>query len=198
MTTDHHTVIELDETSQLHYIEAFIARENAERLFNHCLQNCPWEQSKIRLFGKHIPIPRLNAWYGDTGYTYSGTSFEASAWTAELLAIKHKIEQTSKLTLNSVLANLYRDGNDSMGWHSDDEKSLGIKPQIASLSLGASRRFVLRDKKNKTQKREIVLTNGSLLLMLGNTQLNWQHSLPKSTRVRNPRINLTFRKCDGT
>jgi len=197
MTVENQTIIELDATSKLHHIESFINPAQADRLYQHCMQSFPWEQSEIQLFGKCIPIPRLNAWYGDAGYTYSGTSFEANEWTIELLNIKRQIEQASHLTLNSVLANLYRDGNDSMGWHSDDEKSLGRNPQIASLSLGATRRFLLRDKKTKKQKKEILLSSGSLLLMLGEVQSNWQHSLPKVAKVRDPRINLTFRLCNS-
>ena len=198
MITGHYKVIELDATSRLHYVESFISSARAHRLFDHCMQACAWEQSKVQMFGKRIPIPRLNAWYGDSGYTYSGTSFAANDWTSELLTLKQEIETASQLTLNSALVNLYRDGSDNMGWHSDDEKSLGPQPQIASLSLGASRRFVLRDKNTKKEKREVLLHNGSLLLMLGDVQLTWQHSLPKSAKVRNPRINLTFRNCNVT
>ena len=195
MITGHYEVIELDATSRLHYFESFISSARADHLFDHCMQACAWEQSKIQMFGKRIPIPRLNAWYGDSGYTYSGTSFAANDWTSELLTLKQEIETASQLTLNSALINHYRDGCDNMGWHSDDEKSLGSQPQIASLSLGASRRFLLRDKNTKKEKRELLLDHGSLLLMLGDVQLNWQHSLPKSTKVHNPRINLTFRNC---
>lgn len=197
MTTENPEILKLDATSTLHHIEAFISQTQADQLYKHCQQSCPWEQSEIKIFGKRIPIPRLNAWYGDFGYTYSGTSFNATEWTTELLTIKQQIEKASQLTLNSVLANLYRNGNDSMGWHSDDEKSLGPNPQIASLSLGATRRFVLRDKKTKKEKREILLKNGSLLLMLGEVQSNWQHSLPRAAAVKDPRINLTFRLCNS-
>jgi alkylated DNA repair dioxygenase AlkB len=192
------TVIELDKNSHLELTEQFICASNTALLYEHCMQAFPWMQSKIQLFGRRIPIPRLNAWFGDSGYSYSGTSFEAREWTPELLTVKHNIEHASQLTLNSMLANLYRDGSDSMGWHSDDEASLGPRPQIASLSLGASRRFLLRDKKTKKIKREVLLHDGSLLLMLGDTQIDWQHSLPKSTKVVEPRINLTFRLCDSS
>ena len=195
MGTDHYEIIELDATSRLHYVESFISNARADHLFEHCMQACTWEQSKVQMFGNRIPIPRLNAWYGDAGYTYSGTSFTANDWTSELLTLKQEVETASRLTLNSALVNLYRDGSDNMGWHSDDEKSLGRQPQIASLSLGASRRFVLRDKNTKKEKRELLLHDGSLLLMLGDVQLNWQHSLPKSIKLRKPRINLTFRNC---
>lgn len=188
-------VVDLDVTSRLHYTEGFVDNANANRLYEHCMQHCDWVQSEIQVYGKRIAIPRLNAWIGDSDYAYSGTSFAATAWTSELFAIKTEIERASQLQLNSVLANLYRDGNDSMGWHSDDEKSLGTNPQIASLSLGQERRFVLRDKKTKKEKVEVTLEHGSLLLMLGDVQTRWQHALPKSKKVREPRINLTFRLC---
>jgi alkylated DNA repair dioxygenase AlkB len=186
-------VIELDAQSRLHYIESYLEAPAADTLFEFCQQNLAWQQSQIQLFGKRVPIPRLNAWYGDAGYSYSGTSFDATTWPQDIECIKANIEQTFKIPLNSVLANLYRTGNDSMGWHSDDEKSLGEAPQIASLSLGASRRFVLRDKQDHQRKHELLLPHGSLLLMLGKVQARWQHSLPKTTKVQSPRVNLTFR-----
>jgi alkylated DNA repair dioxygenase AlkB len=186
-------VIELDAHSRLHYIQSYIDTSAADTLFEYCLQKLAWQQSQIQLFGKRVAIPRLNAWYGDAGYSYSGTSFEATTWPQSIERIKAGIEQTFEMPLNSVLANLYRTGADSMGWHSDDEKSLGVAPQIASLSLGASRRFVLRDKQNHRRKHELLLPHGSLLLMLGDVQARWQHSLPKTTKVNSPRINLTFR-----
>ena len=185
--------IELDENSSLRYCARFITDERANLLFEHCRQTFPWVQSNIRIFGKRTPIPRLNAWYGDRAYRYSGTSFEPRTWTSELLELKHEIEEASKLSLNCVLANLYRNGQDSMGWHSDDEASLGPQPQIASLSVGATRRFVLRNKQVQKTKVDLDLENGSLMLMLGCTQTRWQHSLPKALRVKDPRINLTFR-----
>ena len=130
----------------------------------------------------------------DRPYTYSGIRFEAVPWTTELAELKAQVEQVSGLEFNSVLINWYRDGQDSMGWHSDDEKSLGEAPQIASVSLGASRRFVLRKKSDHTNKKELLLTDGSLFLMLGETQKLWQHALPKTRKSVGDRINLTFRQ----
>jgi alkylated DNA repair dioxygenase AlkB len=146
------------------------------------------------MFGKRVPIPRLNAWYGELPYRYSGTTFEASLPPAPLQTLQAQINRDTGWQLNSVLANLYRNGLDHMGWHSDDEQSLGSTPQIASLSLGAQRRFVLRNKKDRSNKHQLNLHHGSLLLMLGRCQRDWQHHLPKSTRLALPRINLTFRE----
>lgn len=189
------TQIELSNTARLIYQPDYLCASHALRLYNSCLSKIPWEQSQIAMFGKRVAIPRLNSWYGDGPYTYSGTTFDARAWTDDLLELKKQIEDDFDLVLNSALANLYRDGNDSMGWHSDDEKMLGPQPQIASVSVGVTRRFVIRSKQDKTKKFELQLTNGSLLLMLGDCQREWQHSIPKTTRVDSGRINLTFRRC---
>jgi len=193
MTKAKWQTIVLDQSSTLRYCAEFMSPHHAKQLFNHCQHSFPWVQSKIQIFGRRIPIPRLNTWYGDRAYRYSGTSFEPRPWTCELRDIKKKIEEASQLSFNCALANLYRNGHDSMGWHSDDETSLGSQPQIASLSVGANRRFVLRNNHQKKDKVEFVLENGSLLLMLGNTQENWQHSLPKALGTSDPRINITFR-----
>ena len=154
-----------------------------------------WRQHHIELFGRRVPQPRLSAWYGDPGTAscYSGLRLEPADWTPGLAAIREWLEGFTGLRFNSVLANLYRDGADSMGWHSDNERELGPRPVIASLSLGAARRFVLRRRDDHRQKHELVLADGSLLIMAGDTQVNWQHALPKARRVGEPRINLTFR-----
>lgn len=175
------------------YHPQFIDAQTSKALLTQWTQELDWVRSEITLFGKKIPIPRLNAWYGDKPYSYSGTQFAAKPLTAELAAIKQEVEKISQLTFNSVLINWYRDGQDCMGWHSDDEASLGKSPQIASVSLGQCRRFLLREKKDHSNKRTINLENGSLLLMLGETQSQWQHSLPRSTKPMEDRINLTFR-----
>lgn len=158
-----------------------------------CTGELDWVQSEISIFGKRVLIPRLNAWLGDEPYTYSGTRFEARSIPLPLVDVKSRIETVCNQHFNSLLANLYRDGNDCMGWHSDDERSLGKYPQIASLSLGAPRRFVLRKKNEHSTKHEELLEHGSLLLMLGNCQSEWQHSLPRMRRVSQARVNLTFR-----
>lgn len=142
-----------------------------------------------------MPAPRLEAWYGDAGasYSYSGLAHEPLPWTPELQRLRERVEVAAGTTFNSVLANLYRDGNDSNGWHADDESELGEQPVIASLSLGAARRFLLRHRAS-VERVEVVLEAGSLLLMRGKTQQCWKHSVPKQRTVHAPRINLTFRR----
>lgn len=141
-----------------------------------------------------MAIPRLQAWYGDNyqAYTYSGLTMKALPWTPELGELRKRIEQHTGFLFNSCLANLYRDGNDTVGWHSDDEPELGVNPTIASLSLGESRDFQLKHKITK-EKLTIPLKTGGLLLMSGETQHYWQHCIPRTKRVKSPRINLTFR-----
>ncbi len=173
----------------------FIDPTAVKHLYDHLLNQIAWQQYDIKLFGKSIPQPRLSAWYGDTGtsYTYSGLTLNPLPFTKELLTIKCKIEQAAETTFNSVLLNLYRDGNDSMGWHSDDEKELGQNPIIASLSLGSARTFIFKHKHVKGLQVKQILEPGSLLIMQGNTQHYWQHALPKTKRAE-PRVNLTFRR----
>ncbi len=187
------TITQLSSTAAVHYLPGFISRADSEHLLELWKHQLDWIQSTITMFGKKVDIPRLNAWYGERAYAYSGTHFDAKPWTAELHELKVKIEQHSGLLLNSVLVNWYRDGQDCMGWHSDDEACLGAQPQIASLSLGDTRKFVLRNKKDKSIKHTVTLDNGSLLLMLGDTQSQWQHSLPRTKKSQHSRINLTYR-----
>jgi alkylated DNA repair dioxygenase AlkB len=146
------------------------------------------------MFGKDIPQPRLVAWFGDPGceYSYSGISMNLNEWTPQLLELKAVCEQFAGTTFNSTLANLYRNGNDKMSWHSDDEPELGIEPCIASLSLGATRRFKFRHRTTK-EAVECSLPSGSLIVMSGLCQKMWEHEVPRETRVTEPRINLTFR-----
>lgn len=186
-------VITLCSSSSLHYIANFIKAEQATLLLEKWIDEMLWEQSNITLFGKQVKIPRLNTWYGDKPYAYSGTRFEAQPMPAELAMLKEKVEKASGLEFNSVLANWYRNGEDCMGWHSDDEASLGEDPQIASVSLGATRRFILRQKINKSNKHVVELQHGSLMLMLGRTQSLWQHALPRTKKSHDSRVNLTFR-----
>lgn len=143
-----------------------------------------------------MPIPRLTAWYGekDTTYVYSGIVLEPISWVEPLILIKNEIEHFSPVKFNSVLLNLYRNGNDSVAWHSDDEPELGQKPVIGSVSLGGTRRFMLKSKdNNNSESYSIDLTNGSFLLMAGDTQKYWLHQIPKTKKEIAPRINLTFR-----
>jgi alkylated DNA repair dioxygenase AlkB len=143
-----------------------------------------------------MDVPRLTAWHGDPGavYTYSNIRMEPEPWTPLLESIRDRVSEFCKAEFNSVLLNLYRDGNDSMGWHSDDEKELGPQPTIASLSFGAERTFKFRHKFNRSLKHSMTLSHGSLMVMQGETQALWQHSLPKTRKKVFPRINLTFRR----
>ena len=171
--------------------------EIAGNLLRELAEEIPWVQNKIKFYGKESLVPRLESWHGDEGmsYTYSGIKMDAKPWTKNLLMIKESIEPIAKTTFNSVLINYYRDGKDRVAWHSDDEKELGKNPVIASVSLGAERKFKLRHKKYKENQlqHEISLRNGSLLLMSGSTQHHWLHEIPRTAKPIGPRINLTFR-----
>ena len=158
-------------------------------------KNIAWRLDSILMFGKMIPQPRFTAWYGDEGksYKYSGLTMQPKPWNEGLLTLKKAIEPLAKVTFNSVLLNWYRDGQDHMGWHADNEPELGKNPTIASVNFGVSRRFLLRRKDNKNEKIEILLHHGSLLLMRSAMQHFWQHSLPKAAKVKENRVNLTFR-----
>jgi alkylated DNA repair dioxygenase AlkB len=155
----------------------------------------PWHQSRIRIAGREIPIPRLNAWYGDLGadYGYSGIRLATQGWTASLAGLKQRVEAVCGEGFNSALANLYRDHRDSVDWHSDDEPELGLNPVVASLSLGETRRFELRRVDDHRQRCVLELPGGSLLLMTGALQHQWQHRVGKERLPCGERINLTFR-----
>lgn len=163
------------------------------------LNETAWQEDNIKLFGKTYKQPRLTALYGDSDktYTYSNIKMAPNNWTPTLFKIKEEIENLTKEKFTTVLLNLYRDGSDSNGWHSDDEKELGKHPFIASLSFGAKRTFHFKHKQDTSLKFKIDLGHGSLLLMGGATQENWKHQIPKSKRVLSSRINLTFRKIKG-
>lgn len=154
-----------------------------------------WQRDDIKMYGKTITLPRLTAWYGDAGksYTYSGITSQPQAWNAGLLYIKKQIEQVTGYAFNSVLLNWYRNGEDHMGWHADDEPELGLNPLIASVNFGETRDLVLRRIDNPRQKIIIPLQHGTLLVMGGALQHYWQHSVPKRKRVKGSRFNLTFR-----
>jgi len=164
-------------------------------LFVQLREQTRWSQDEIYIAGRRRQIPRLQAWYGDTKahYSYSGLSMKPLPWTPVLLEIKQAAEALTGATFNSVLLNLYRNGQDSMGWHSDDEPELGPEPVIASVSFGATRDFALRHKHQKTHKMKLSLPSGSLLLMSGRLQQCWQHRVPKTCLPVGERINLTFR-----
>ena len=178
----------------------FMPAGEADTLLRTLTDTVPWEQRSITLFGQRHPQPRLTAWYGDAGsaYTYSGLRWEPLPWLPVLATLRARLEAACDAHFNSVLLNLYRDGQDSMGYHADDEPELGPAPTIASLSLGATRRFRLRPRAGLgAPPLGLDLTNGSLLLMRGQTQQHWQHAIPKTARPAGPRINLTFRRVEG-
>ena len=171
-----------------------ILEQNKDLWFQSCLHDLNWETGFIKIFGKTHQIPRLQAWYADNEieYTYSGKKLQRHNWNNLLLEIKEKIENITSFKFNSVLANLYRDGNDSMGLHSDDEKELGKKPVIASLSLGETREIYFKHK-NKKLNLIIPQASGQLIVMHGKTQEYWKHEIKKTKKIKKPRINLTFR-----
>jgi len=171
------------------------ARE-AQEYFQRLHAEIPWERHRLRLFGREIDAPRLSCWVGDADavYTYSRVRFAPHAWTPTLAELRDRAGELCAERYNSVLCNLYRDGNDAMGWHSDSEPELGPEPSIASLSFGATRRFRLRHRGDKNLRLDIELESGTLLLMSGATQRNYKHDLPRAKALREGRINLTFRR----
>lgn len=184
----------LSRDGNLHYWPRFIEAAETQPLFKRLQQELDWQQEVITVVGRRVPVPRLVSWHGDEGavYQYSGLTHHPKPWAASLLALKSAIEAASGHPFNSVLGNWYRSGQDSMGWHSDQEPVLGRNPCIASLSLGQARLFKLRH--NKTgETLDLTLEDGSLLLMSGCLQHHWRHCVPKSAKAAEPRINLTFR-----
>lgn len=182
--------------AELCFDPAWLPAARAAQLFAAMRSEIIWETHHLRLFGREVASPRLSCWIGDPGasYVYSNTRFEPRPWTPSLAALRDQISELAGVRFNSVLANLYRDGRDGMGWHSDDEAELGPQPVIASLSLGALRRFVLKHRRVPEKKLALDLPAGSLLVMRGDTQRNYRHALPKTARVVGERINLTFRR----
>lgn len=178
----------------LYYTSDFFSPSQADQLYNDLYSEIAWQQGHIFIYGKEHPIPRLQAWYSNAAidYRYSGKTLQHQPFTATLNTLREKLERHLHCQFNGVLCNLYRNGDDHMGWHSDDEASLGANPLIASLSFGAERDFVLREK-NSGEKIKIPLAHGSLLVMSGPCQHHWQHALPKRGKIKQARINLTFR-----
>lgn len=179
----------------LAYREVAYTPAQADAVFASLREEIPWQQHRLHLFGRRIDAPRLSCWIGDADavYTYSHTRFEPLPWTPTVARLRRDLADRLDLGFNSVLANLYRDGHDSMGWHSDDEPELGAQPMIASLSFGEPRVFKLRARETRAPAASVELTHGSLLLMAGATQALYQHALPKRVRATGSRINLTFR-----
>jgi alkylated DNA repair dioxygenase AlkB len=174
----------------------------ADHLLATLTATIPWEIHRIRIYGREVDSPRLSCWIGDPDatYVYSRTRFDPHPWTPALSALRLRVQEACGARFNSVLANLYRDGHDSMGWHSDDERELGAQPVIASLSLGAVRRFRLKSRRGQESARPYVieLGHGSLLRMGGDTQQHYVHDLPRTSAAVGPRLNLTFRLIDAS
>lgn len=173
---------------------SWLALPPADVLFDQLQRTLPWENHAVRLFGREVPSPRLSIWIGDpdASYRYSGVVREPRPWPASVETLRARLHREMGVPFNSALANLYRDGNDAMGWHSDSEGELGMAPVIASLSLGATRRFKLRARDGDA-RIDVDLPHGSLLVMSGATQALYRHALPRTRRPVGARINLTFR-----
>jgi alkylated DNA repair dioxygenase AlkB len=170
-----------------------LAQAAADRLFALLHAGIDWRQETATLMGRRVAIPRLTAWHGAAGYVYSGIRLTPAPWTPPLLELKALAEHLAGQPFNSVLLNLYRDGRDSVSWHADNEPGLGRDPVIASISLGAVRRFQLKHRR-EPHRLSLDLPHGTCLLMAGPTQHHWLHQLPKTAREVGPRINLTFRQ----
>jgi alkylated DNA repair dioxygenase AlkB len=180
--------------AEISYTAGFVEMQRASALYAELQAGVPWQQPELYIYGRKVLTPRLSCWMGDAGavYRYSNTRFVPEPWIAPVLALKADVEAAAGTAFNSVLLNYYRDGHDAMGRHSDDEPELGLQPVIASLSLGGERRFLLHPKSGG-KSSAIVLAHGSLLLMRGQTQQKYQHSLPRTAKAVDGRINLTFR-----
>lgn len=179
---------------EAYYYGAVLEKPLADAYLGKLLSTVEWRQDEVVMFGKKITTARKIAWYGDKPYryTYSKTSKIALPWTQELIELKSGVEFLANEEFNTCLLNLYHSGNEGMGWHSDDEPDLKKHGAIASLSLGAERKFVFKHKETK-EKAEVFLEHGSLLVMKGEVQTHWLHSLPKTKKVNDLRVNLTFR-----
>jgi len=187
--------LELPDADVRLWPQALTAAE-ADSLFASLRARIQWQAEDIVIFGQRRRVPRLVAWHGDpgTGYTYSGTMHEPQPWTPELRRLLDRVQALTGHPYNSVLLNLYRDGNDGMGWHADDEPELGRNPVIASVSLGATRRFKLRHRRLRDVTATLELAHGDVLLMAGTTQHTYVHAVPKTARAVGERINLTLRR----
>ncbi|CAM3878905.1 alpha-ketoglutarate-dependent dioxygenase AlkB [Flavobacterium cucumis] len=173
----------------------FFNKEEADMLFDKLINETPWQQDDITIFGKKIAQPRLTCLFGNEGkpYSYSGLTMQPHPWNPTLIFIKERIEQISNLHFTTVLANLYRNEKDSNGWHADNEKELGRNPIIASVSFGEERKFQLKHNINSNAKMTLNLNHGSLLLMKEGSQVHYKHQIPKASQSKKARVNLTFR-----
>lgn len=197
--------IQLPGGAKLTLCKAWLAKEDAAAFHDSLLRSVKWDQPEIRIAGQQMKIPRKQAWFGHvgTGFTYSGTYFEPTPFTEEISQLKRLVEMESQQDFNSVLVNLYRDENDSVSWHADDEEEFGANPIIASLSLGETRRFQFKPKphyvddaswKSGQHAISLELETGDLLVMREDVQVDWLHCVPKESKPRKSRINLTFRE----
>ncbi|GHB25290.1 alpha-ketoglutarate-dependent dioxygenase AlkB family protein [Mongoliitalea lutea] len=186
----------LPSQGEAYYYHEFFTGDQSAHFWEKLLNEIAWKQEPIWMFGKQVMQPRLTALYGDPTkpYGYSGIEMTPFAWTDFLIDIKAAVEKEAQEEFTHVLLNYYRNGADSMGWHRDNEKVLGVNPTIASVSFGSTRAFQLRHYENKQLKKSVELENGSLLLMKGECQHFWEHQIPKTKKVLGGRINLTFRK----
>jgi alkylated DNA repair dioxygenase AlkB len=182
-------------TNLLDYRTNIFTVEESQYLMQKLITEMPWQQRLMKMWDKMILTPRLTVWIGDEGtdYSFSGEKHNPLPWTDELLMIKNRIEPLAGVKFNSVLLNYYRDGNDSVAWHSDNENVLGKQPVVASVTFGQVRSFDIRNKKDHSQKYSVKLENGSYLLMKGGLQEDWEHRIAKSTKPMKERLNLTFR-----
>ena len=173
----------------------FFNQEEADILFDKLMNETPWQQDDITIFGKKITQPRLTCLFGNEGkpYSYSGLTMQPHPWNATIMFLKEKVDKISEQNFTTVLANLYRNEKDSNGWHADNEKELGKNPIIASVSFGEERKFQLKHISDNTVKLSLNLNHGSLLVMKEGSQINYKHQIPKATQPKNARINLTFR-----
>lgn len=180
----------------LEYFPDFLEAHASWKLLDLLQTTVPWRQHTATFYGKSVPTPRLTAWYGEPGRTYrfSGYALHPLPWTEALRDLSRQLEGYTDSRFNTVLLNYYRDGKDSVAWHTDSEPELGERPVIASVSLGQERKFEFRKKDNHSQRYSLVLGNGSLLIMKGALQRDWEHRIPKSSQIMIPRINLTFRQ----
>jgi len=182
--------------AQLRYYRDFLSAEEADHFYGTFLSKIPWQQDDVKVFGKIYTQPRLTSLHSNSlsTYTYAGLTLQPHPMTTELLALVERMQDVCNHEFNCVLLNLYRDGSDSNGWHADNEKELGVNPQIASISFGANRFFHFKHRRIKSENYKMELHHGSLLLMEGPMQDHWLHQIPKTKKPLSPRINLTFRK----